>query len=739
MDGGRNRSSSSASSRDSGLGEYDERVTGAAPCRGGVAVVGDGAERHKQRGEHVSSTEQRKVSVQQLKRKAFLYVRQSTMRQVLENTESTERQYALRQRAVALGWPHEQIVVIDCDLGQSGASAVDREGFKTLVSEVGLGNAGVVMGLEVSRLARNSTDWHRLLEICALTDTLILDEDGLYDPAHFNDRLLLGLKGTMSEAELHVLKARLRGGILNKARRGELRTPLPVGFVYDEKDCVQLHPDRQVQQALRYFFETFRRLKSASATVRTLRKEGLSFPRSLRAGPHKGELIWGGLTVNRAINVLRNPRYAGAFAFGRTLQRHRSEGKKLTVKRSREEWLALKVGVHQGYLSWEQYEENLRQLGENGRAVAGEHRRYPPREGPALLQGLALCGVCGAGMTVRYHRQGERLVPHYVCHGRGNKEGERKCQSVPGAGIDDAIGPLVFEALSPIALEVSLAVQQEVEGRLQEAEQLRQKQVDRAKYEMELARRRYLQVDPDNRLVADELEAEWNRKLLLLGQAQEDCKHRREADRLHVDAASRARLIALATDVPRLWSEPKTPQRERKSIVRLLIEDATVLKTDTGISMHVRFKGGATRSQTLPVPQAGWLLSQTKAEVMAEIDRLLDQNTCGEVAALLNERGFRSGTGKPFHADRVQYLCKAYQLKPRLQRLREQGLLTLEEIAAKLGRAPGTIKLMRNQGRLPVGTRKLDDGGRNMFENPEAPSTHGGSADAAGSKEVQFD
>lgn len=679
----------------------------------------------------MSSTEQRKVSPQQLKRKAFLYVRQSTMRQVLENTESTQRQYALRQRAVALGWPHEQIVVIDCDLGQSGASAVDREGFKTLVSEVGMGHAGIVMGLEVSRLARNSTDWHRLLEICALSDTLILDEDGLYDPSHFNDRLLLGLKGTMSEAELHVLKARLAGGLLNKARRGELRTPLPVGFVYDEKERVQLHPDRQVQQVLRYFFETFRRIKSAGATVRKLREEHLEFPRSLRAGPRKGELIWGGLTVNRAIAVLRNPRYAGAFSFGRTRQRHRAEGKRLTEKRSREEWLALKVGAHEGYLSWEQYEENQRQLGENARATGGEHRRYPPREGPALLQGLVLCGVCGAGMSVRYHSLGERLVPHYVCKGRGHKEKERTCQSVPGASIDDAIGPLVFEALSPVALEISLAVQHEISGRLQEAEQLRLKQVERAQYEMELARRRYLLVDPNNRLVADELEADWNRKLQLLAQAREECERRRQADHLQVDQSVRARIIALATDVPRLWNKPKTPQRERKSIVRLLIEDATLLKNDTGISMHVRFKGGATRSLTLPAPQPSWRLSQTNAEVVAEIDRLLNQNTCGEVAALLNARGIRSGTGKPFHADRVQYLCKAYSLKPRLQRLREAGLLTLEELAAKLDRSPGTIKLWRNSGRLPVAARKLNDDGQYMYENP---------ADAAaGAPEVHFD
>jgi DNA invertase Pin-like site-specific DNA recombinase len=262
------------------------------------------------------SEAQNKVTAEHLRRKAFLYVRQSTMRQVVENGESTARQYGLRQRAVALGWAADQVVVIDCDLGQSGASATDREGFKTLVSEVGMGHAGIVMGLEVSRLARNSSDWHRLLEICALSDTLILDEDGVYDPAHFNDRLLLGLKGTMSEAELHVLRARLLGGMLNKARRGELRTALPVGFVYDAVGRVQLDPDRQVQHTLRYFFETFRRTGTAASTVRALRQQSLTFPRRLRAGPHKGGIVWGSLTEGRARSLLRNPRYAGASLSG---------------------------------------------------------------------------------------------------------------------------------------------------------------------------------------------------------------------------------------------------------------------------------------------------------------------------------------------------------------------------------------------------------------------------------------
>jgi DNA invertase Pin-like site-specific DNA recombinase len=272
------------------------------------------------------------VNADHLKRNAYLYVRQSTIRQVFENTESPKRQYALRQHAVALGWLGEQIEVIDSDLGQSGASAVDREGFQRLVPEVSLGKAGIVLGLEVSRLARNSTDWHRLLEICALTDTLILDEDGVYDPAHFNDRLLLGLKATMSEAELHVLKARLQGGILNKARRGELQSPLPVGFLYNAASQAVLDPDKQVQESLRFFFDTFHRTGSATATIKAFHQQGLLFPRRLKQGPHKGDLLWAELTHSRALQVLHNPRYAGAFVYGWRRTRKKPEGGEACLK-----------------------------------------------------------------------------------------------------------------------------------------------------------------------------------------------------------------------------------------------------------------------------------------------------------------------------------------------------------------------------------------------------------------------
>ena len=288
------------------------------------------------------------LTARHLHRLACLYVRQSTLQQVFENTESTARQYALRERAVALGWPPERIMVIDQDLGQSGASAADRAGFQRLVAEVGLGKVGLVLGLEVSRLARSSSDWHRLLEICALTGTLILDEDGLYDPATFNDRLLLGLKGTMSEAELYILRARLQGGILNKARRAALKLHLPIGFCYTEDDRIILDPDRQVQDTIRFLFRTFQRTGSASATVRAFRRDRVPFPRRVRSGPHQGELVWGDLQHHDVLRVLHNPCYAGAFVFGRTRTSKTVEGTIRITSLPREQWQVVVRDAHVG-------------------------------------------------------------------------------------------------------------------------------------------------------------------------------------------------------------------------------------------------------------------------------------------------------------------------------------------------------------------------------------------------------
>ena len=398
-----------------------------------------------------------KVTAGHLARTAYLYVRQSTLRQVMTNTESATRQYGLRQRAVAMGWAAEQIVVIDCDQGQSGSSAVDREGFQRLAAEVGMGRAGIVLGLEVSRLARNNADWHRLLELCALGATLICDEDGLYDPCDFNDRLLLGLKGTMSEAELHFIRARLRGGILSKAKRGELIVALPVGFIYDPADHVVLDPDAGVQHAIRHLFATFARTGSARAVVQTFAAEGLQFPLRVRSGPAKGELAWESLAHWRVLRTLHNPRYAGAFFFGRHRWRPAPGGKTTMELLPRDKWIALIPDAHPGYIAWDVFEANQTQLLSNAQAEGSDRAGGPAREGTALLQGLAICGRCGRRMTVRYHHRQGVEVPDYQCMATCISAGVSPCLRVPGAGIDDVIATLVLDTLTPVALEVALS------------------------------------------------------------------------------------------------------------------------------------------------------------------------------------------------------------------------------------------------------------------------------------------
>lgn len=638
-----------------------------------------------------------KVKAAHLKRNAYLYIRQSTLRQVFENSESTRRQYALRQKAVALGWPEDRIIVIDSDLGQSGASAADREGFQRLVTEVGLGRAGIVLGLEVSRLARNSTDWHRLLEICALTDALILDEDGVYDPAHFNDRLLLGLKGTMSEAELHVLRARLQGGILNKARRGELVIRPPVGLIYNSEGGLGLDPDKQVQQSFRLLFGTFRRMGSAMATVKAFRNQGLLFPRRVHAGPHKGDLVWGALGHSQVLHILHNPRYAGAFVYGRSHTRRTVDGRFAVVQVPQDQWETLILGAHAGYLSWEDYEQNQKRLHESAQAIGGDRRKSPAREGPALLQGLILCGRCGERMTVRYHGRHGRLWPDYVCQREGIERAKPLCQRVPGAGIDQAIGDLLVDAVTPVALEVALTVQQELQARLEEADRLRQKQVERAQYEADLACRRYMRVDPDHRLVADSLEAEWNSKLRTLTETQQERERQREQDRKVLSDEQRAAILSLAVNFPRLWRDPNTPDRERKRMIRLLLEDVTLVRGQD-ITLHVRFQGGATKTLTLPVPLNAWKQRTTNSGVVQEIDRLLDHHTYPEIAARLNDRGMHSGEGKAFTSRIVARIQRSYGLTSRYDRLRKAGMLTVEEMAAVLGISPQCVKIWKRHG-----------------------------------------
>lgn len=657
-----------------------------------------------------------KVTAEHLRRDAYLYVRQSTLRQVLENTTSTERQYGLRQRALALGWAPDQVVVVDEDLGRSGASSQGRDGFQRLVADVGMGKAGIVIGTEVSRLARNNADWHRLLEICALSETLILDEDGLYDPCAFNDRLLLGLKGQMSEAELHLLKARLRGGQLTKARSGELWLPLPVGFVYGSTGRVVLDPDQSVRDAVAHLFATFERTGSARATVKAFNTDGLKFPSRVRTGPNKGTLAWLPLFHHRTLQVLHNPRYAGAFVYGRRRQRRGPDGRTRHTQQPREAWTVLIPGAHDGYISWAKYEDNLRQLAQCAQSRGEERRSSPPREGPALLQGLAVCGKCGRRMTVRYHSRAQVLHPEYICQRRGIEDATPVCASVAGEGVDQRIGELLLATVTPLALEVALAVQAELEGRAAEADAMRRQQVERARHAAEAARHRYMSVDPDNRLVAANLEADWNEALRALAAAQEDYEHQ-SARATPLSGADKQRISALASDFPALWSDPRTPQRERKRMVRLLVEDVTLRREDRLITAQVRFKAGQTAELEVPVGLPAYDIRRTPAEVVAEVDRLLDDHTEAGVATELNRNGVLSGTDQAFNSVMVNHIRRNYGLKSRRERLEARGLVTLGELAAHTGLHPSTIKAWRREGRLVA--ERLNDKGEHYFQVPD--------------------
>jgi len=638
-----------------------------------------------------------KITTEHLKRDAYLYIRQSTLRQVVEHGESTQRQYALQDRAIAAGWPVERVRIIDRDLGKSGASAVTRDGFQELVSEVALGKAGIVMGIEVSRLARNSADWHRLIELCALTATLILDEDGIYDPANFNDRLLLGLKGTMSEAELHILKARMRGGQLNKARRGELEMRPPVGLLYRTDGAIDLDPDAQVQGAIRLVFDTFERTGSAMQTVRFFQKQRIQFPRRPHAGPNKGELRWATPQHARILQVLHNPRYAGAFVYGRTRTRHLPGGGTAVLKVPRADWQFVMPGLHRGYIDWDRFETNQRRLADNALAFGGERRSGPAREGPALLQGRVLCGLCGERMGVRYSQEHGNLVPLYMCQESVVRRGGKVCQSVPGKIVDVAIGTLLVELMTPLTLDVTLSVQRELEARATETDVLRRQHLERTRYEAELARRRYMKVDPDNRLVADALEADWNDRLRIHTDAVADYEKGTKDQATALDAETRRRILDLAEHFPKVWNDPRVDVRERKRILRLLVEDVTLTKADT-ITAQVRLPGGATRTLMLNRPLPIAQIRKFKPNLVGEVDRLLDHHCDREIAEILNQRGLKTWEQKPFNLKKIAFIRAAYKLTSRHQRLRERGMLTTSEVASRFGISESAVHKWGRQG-----------------------------------------
>lgn len=654
-----------------------------------------------------------KVTADHLRRDAFLYVRQSSLRQVMENTESTKRQYALRDRAIALGWPIERIHVIDSDLGLSGASAQDRDGFQHLVSEVANAHAGIVLGLEVSRLARNNADWHRLIELSALTQTLILDEDGVYDPAHFNDRLLLGLKGAMSEAELHVLKARLQGGIRNKARRGELELPLPIGLTYHPDKSVILDPDQSIRSAIQLLFDTFRQTSSATATVKRFRREGWLFPRRIRRGIGKGDLLWGPLDHCRVVAILHNPRYAGAFVYGRTRQTYRVGHKHNAVKVKPEDWQVFIRDVHPGYIDWDEFERNQLTLRQNVVAWSQSGRGSTPREGVGLLQGRVICGICGARMRVRYQEVGGKLEPYYMCTENPVRRADKSCQTIRGVPIDAAISALLLENVAPAAIELALAVDDEIGGRIQQATVQRATQLARARYDAELARRRYLNVDPANRLVADTLEADWNDRLRQLDTLQQEHDRQQQADQKLLGDEARARIRQLAQDFSRVWNDERVAALERKRMVALLIEDVTLVKSEK-IALQVRFRGGRTTSLEIAKPKPMSLIRKTPPEVVRKIDELLETCTDAQAAAQLNALGYSNWKGESFTHKKVRLVRSVYNLKSRFERLRTRGMLTANELALRLGVSSTSIYHWGRDG--IVSEHRWGNGNRCLYE-----------------------
>jgi DNA invertase Pin-like site-specific DNA recombinase len=638
---------------------------------------------------------------------------------VHENRESTARQYDLKRRAQVLGWAADQIVVIDEDLGLSGATADNRNGFQRLVAEVGLGRVGLVMGLEVSRLARSSTDWHRLLEICALADTLILDEDGIYDPGHFNDRLLLGLKGTMSEAELHLLRARLIGGQLNKARRGDLWMKPPIGFVYDSSGRVVFDPDQQVQRGVRLLFETFRQTGSALRVVHHFKTEGVLWPRRITSGVRAGELFFGPLEHSRVLGILHNPRYTGAFVYGRTRQRKVIIAGQLRYRRlKREEWSVFLPNMHPGYISWEEFESNQTKLLANANGYGEDRRKSPPREGAALLQGLVICGVCGLRMTVRYHTDHGHLIPEYVCQRRGIQTAEPICQHLPGGQIDQAVTELVLKAVNPASLDVALEVFEELRARQAEVDRLRRAQVERAREEAELAQRQYLLARPENRLVVDNLERQWNEKLTSLSQAEEEYSRMSKSQPSALTDEDRDRVHALASDLPRVWNDPRTPARDRKRMLRLLIEDVTLVKNQK-IRIHIRWKAGATTSMERPLPLSAPDLVRTPADIVELIRVLATEQTDAQIARTLNARWLRTGRKHSFTRLIVRHIRNAYDIPSYVQHLRSNGWLTVPEVAAQMGVHSSTAKRFAVEGVLRA--VRADDTGRVLFEPVVGP------------------
>jgi DNA invertase Pin-like site-specific DNA recombinase len=630
-----------------------------------------------------------KIQAHHHERPACIYIRQSTLGQVRQHQESTARQYALKDKAIELAWSPAAIRVLDGDLGQSGAHATDREAFKTLVTDVSMGRVGAVFALEASRIARSDLDWHRLIEICAITQTLVIDEDGCYDPADFNDALLLGLKATIAKAELHVIRARLQGGKLNKAKRGELRFPLPVGFSYDEGGQIVLDPDQEVQGAVCLLFRLFRETGSAYAVVQHFAAHALHFPKRAYGGAWNGRLLWGRLGHGRVLGVLKNPSYAGVYTFGRTHTRKQigadGQVRTRTTRASRESWQVTLPDHHPGYIDWAEFEKNQQLLAQN--RTNGEHTVLsgPAREGLALLQGLLLCALCGRRISVRYQGNGG-IYPTYDCNAL-RREGlsTTSCLTVRCDLIDEAVSKRVLDVLKPAQLEVAVEALRQLETKDDGVSRQWQMRIERAEYHAQLAERRYEEVDPSNRLVASTLEKRWNDALVELEQLKTQHAELRQQHALSISPEQRTQVLALAQDFPRLWNAPTTQAKDKKRMLRLLLKDITVERCAERkrLVLHMRWQGGACEDIQISLPPSAADQVRYPDAIVARVRELAGTLVDAQIADTLNREGWRPTKGQAFTVAIVKWIRYKHQIPPPVLKRPEE--LSVHEVAQQFG------------------------------------------------------
>jgi DNA invertase Pin-like site-specific DNA recombinase len=654
-----------------------------------------------------------RISETHLRKPAYIYLRQSTPGQVLHHRESTQRQYALREKALALGWTQSMIRTLDRDLGQSGTQMAGRNDFKALVADVSMGQVGAVFALEVSRLARSNLDWHRLLELCALTHTLVIDDDGQYDPADFNDGLLLGIKGTMAQAELHFLRGRLLGGKLNKAKKGELRFPLPVGFCHDDEGHIVCDPDAEVRGAVQSVFRLFRETGSPYAVVQRFVQSGLRFPKRAYGGVWAGKLIWGRLSHGRVLGLLKNPSYAGVYVFGR-YQYQKSITPEGEVRKQMRavamlDWRVHLAEHHEGYITVEEFEQNRKRLERNRTNGEGMVLNGAAREGLALLQGLLLCADCGRALTVRYQGNGG-IYPVYECSWK-RREGlaTKNCVSVRSQLLDETISEEVFKAIKPAEVELALAAVHELEQRDQAVMRQWQMRIERAEYEAALAERRYEQADPSNRLVAGTLERRWNEALTRLEEVKTQAVQFQNRKAYVATPEQKAKALALARDLPRLWHASTTQAQDRKRMLRLLIRDITVekLATARAVVLHVRWQGGACSDTTVNLPAPVFERVRYPAAIVEQVRELSQHLSDPQIVVHLNQQGLHSPHGKPFTLAMIKWIRYVYDI-PFVSHKRPDEL-TVREVAQRFGVGIGVVHYWIN--RNVVAARQLDGRG----------------------------